>query len=85
MDFIYEIEEMLVLEVKFYDEKMGWWKGYSFSNYTEINGIKMPQSWGIKSMAYNLEKKNIAMLILSFPSMLTTRPTVHTSSNRHGS
>ena len=55
LDFIYEDEEMLVLEVKFYDEKLGWWKGYSFSDYTEVNGIKMPQTLGLKSGA-NLEK-----------------------------
>ncbi len=78
MDFIYEIEEMLVLEVKFYDEKMGWWKGYSFSNYTEINGIKMPQSWGIKSMAYNLEKEKYRYVNIKFSFNVDYAPDLFT-------
>jgi hypothetical protein len=56
LDFIYEPEEMLVMEVKFYDGKLGWWRSYSFSDYTEINGIKMPRTWGIKQ-GFHMERE----------------------------
>jgi len=45
LDFVYEPEEMLVTEVRYYDSKGEWSSTYAMSNYTEINGIKMPQLW----------------------------------------
>lgn len=44
IDFVFEPEEMLVREVKFYDQgKLS--QQYNLSNYTDIDGIKMPQSY----------------------------------------
>lgn len=65
VDFIYEPEEMLVLEVRFYHGSLGWWMGYSLSNYTEINGIKMPQMWGLKE-GKNLENKSFHTMPIQF-------------------
>lgn len=56
IDFIYDPEEMLVLQVDFYDEKLGMWKSYKFSEYTEINGIKMPAKWASRSLILRNDK-----------------------------
>lgn len=42
MDFVFEPEELLVSEVRFYYEGSVWRK-FRLSDYTEINGIKMPK------------------------------------------
>ena len=66
MDFVYEPEEMLVLEVNFYDKNNVLWKKYEFSDYTEINGIKMPQTFGNKQSYRNLEKLKYAYTKIKF-------------------
>jgi hypothetical protein len=77
LDFIYEDEEMLVSEVKFYDKKLGWWKGYSFSNYTEINGIIMPQTWGVKN-GLDMEKAKYHNMRVTFSFNVAYDPELFT-------
>ncbi len=68
MDFVYEIEEMLVSEVRFHDKNGVIWQVYSFSNYTTINGIKMPQTYGLKSgyTEKSMSKFNIMPIKFTF-------------------
>ena len=47
IDFIYEPEEMLVLEVHFYDDEGIAWQKYKFADYTDVGGIKMPQKFQV--------------------------------------
>lgn len=47
MDFVFEPEEMLVSEVRFHLEDGRVCQKYKLSDYTEINGIKMPQTFRI--------------------------------------
>lgn len=66
MDFVYEIEEMLVSEVRFYDQKGRMWQVYAFSNYTTIDGIKMPQTYGQKSGYTEKAISKFAVLPIKF-------------------
>jgi hypothetical protein len=52
IDFLFEPEEMLVLQVALYNKKGIVWRVHSFSDYADINGIKMPQKQSLKSGKY---------------------------------
>jgi hypothetical protein len=56
MDFVYEPEEMLVREVRFYG-KSGLIINYVLSNYTTIDGIKMPQEFEVGDNINNFKPK----------------------------
>ena len=47
MDFVYEPEEMLVSEIWFHHDDGTVWQKYQLSHYSDIAGIKMPQSIAI--------------------------------------
>lgn len=75
MDFIYEPEDMLVLEVRFYDDCLHWWMAYSFSDYVDIDGIKMPQKWGLKQ-GRNLEKQAFHIIPINFSFNVDYNPKI---------
>ena len=66
VNFIFEPEELLVSKVEFY------YKGklnttYTFWNYTTIDGIKMPQSWGLGTVLDNFnDKKKLSQIRFAF-------------------
>lgn len=49
LDFIYDPEELLVSQINFYDEKGANSEAFLLSDYTQINGIQMPRTWGYLS------------------------------------
>jgi len=63
VDFVYESEELLVSEVRFY-YKGNIWRKYRFSDYTDIDGIKMPTK-----IAYGFDVEKYAHLNHSIPIM----------------
>ena len=56
IDFIYEQEEMLVQEIDIYYKGIVQTK-YSFLDYIDVDGIKMPQKQGLKTSKYEANEK----------------------------
>ncbi len=87
MEFIFEPEDMSILKVREYDERGILWRVYSFSDYVEIDGIKMPRSWGSASgyKPGNLDKFDNEICNFSFnvdyAPDLFTRPLKATTPN----
>ncbi len=85
MDFVFEIEEMLVSEVRFHDKQGVIWQVYSFADYKDVDGIKMPQTFGDKGgyTKASMDKFDIMPIKFTFnvdyDPELFTRPLIATT------
>ena len=84
LDFVFEPEEMLVTEVRFYDEKGEWSHSHAMADYVDINGIKMPRHWA-KLFEDDVKNEKIDYITVSFAfnvdydPELFTRPLIATT------
>jgi hypothetical protein len=78
IDFHFEPEEMLVRRVDRYDKEGIVRQSYSFSDYRDVNGIKMPMKVGQKSCYCDLSKEKYSFESISYSFNVDYDPNIFT-------
>lgn len=75
LEFAYESEEMLVSEVRFLSDG-GVWQKYRFSDYIDVDGIKMPHTFNIGMSADDFETLKGKGIPISFKYNVDYNPKI---------